>query len=143
MPTRDWPQQEAFLRQLDELKIRHNIRHDSALAELAGISHTAISNWRKGKQRPSATLITRIATATDEPTRPLLAVAGLIEGQDDDANPLGDLDPLLQRIIAMYRASSPAQREVLISTLTPTVNMIASLQELERQAAEAVKKRSS
>lgn len=111
VPTRDWPEQDAFLRYIDQLKKRHNIRHDSALAELAGISHTAISNWRNGKAKPSSLALKRIATATDEPTQPLLAVAGLIEGQEDDADPLADVPAVMRRLITIYRSADPGIRE--------------------------------
>jgi transcriptional regulator with XRE-family HTH domain len=109
--TRDWPEQEAFLGQLDQLKKRHRITYDSALAELAGISHTAISNWRNGKQKPSATLISRIAEAVKEPAHPLLVAAGLIEGATAEINPIGDLPPALQRLITIYRSSDSAVRD--------------------------------
>ncbi|MBG0560694.1 helix-turn-helix domain-containing protein [Actinoplanes aureus] len=134
MRTIEWPEREAFLSQLDQLKERHRIRHDSALAELAGISHTSISNWRNGKARPSTTAITRIASATEESARSLLTVAGLIEGQDDDADPLADLDPILRRLIVLYRNADHDERAEIVSTIEPSINMVASLQELRRQA---------
>ncbi|BAL85498.1 putative DNA-binding protein [Actinoplanes missouriensis 431] len=108
--TIEWPEQEAFLQQLDAVKQRHKIRHDSALAELAGISHTAVSNWRNRKARPSLTAITRIAEAIEESPQPLLAAAGLIEDQDDSIDPLAGMPDSIRRMVALYRAGDETLR---------------------------------
>ncbi|MBC9001315.1 helix-turn-helix domain-containing protein [Micromonospora aurantiaca (nom. illeg.)] len=77
---REW-NREAFFRWLDAA--RKNavppIPHDGALAELAGISHSTLSNWRNGKQRPTTDKLAAIADVLGVPARDLWVLAGLME----------------------------------------------------------------
>ncbi len=112
--TQEWPQQAEFLAQLDRLKERHGIRYDAALAEVAGISHTAISNWRLGKVRPSTAALTRLADALDEPSHPLIVAAGIIQGM-----PAGDdtieLPAQLRRLVDLYKAAGKERRVEILA----------------------------
>ncbi|MFG2165556.1 helix-turn-helix domain-containing protein [Micromonospora chersina] len=80
MRTVEWPEREAFVAHLDRLKEARGFRYDVALAEAADISHSAISNWRSGKQKPSITAITKLAAALDVNAHDLAARAGVAEG---------------------------------------------------------------
>ena len=78
--TVDWPEREAFIAHLDRLKESRGFRYDVALAEAAEISHSAVSNWRSGKQKPSLTAITKLAAALNVNAHDLAARAGVAEG---------------------------------------------------------------
>ncbi|MEU8264946.1 helix-turn-helix domain-containing protein [Micromonospora sp. NPDC048999] len=88
---REW-NREAFFRWLDDAKKAADppIPHDGALAELAEISHSTLSNWRNGKQRPTTEKLTAIAKALDVPPRDLWVRAGLME---PDQVGLADMPP--------------------------------------------------
>lgn len=80
---RDW-NHEQFFRWLDDARQRVDppIPHDGALAERAGISHSTISNWRRGKQRPTTERLALIARALGVPPRDLWVRAGLMAADE-------------------------------------------------------------
>lgn len=81
MRTIGWPQQAAFIAHLDRRKKEAGYRSDLALADAAGISHTSISNWRRGRQRPSMEALHGVAEALGEPdtAHSLAELAGLVD----------------------------------------------------------------
>lgn len=113
--TVEWPQQQAFLDQLDGLKQRHGYRYDSGLAEAAGISHSAISNWRKGKQRPSADLLTKIAEAVGEQPHALIAAAGIMEHLGNVEDTLISLPSEIQQLLGFYNSADETRKAEILA----------------------------
>ena len=111
--TVDWPERTAFMEHLDTLKRRRGFRHDSALAEAADFSHTTISNWRSGKQRPSITNITKVATALDVDPTDLAARAGIAEGFAQASTPR-QLPAELEYLLDQYASADPNRRAELL-----------------------------
>lgn len=100
--TTDWPEREAFIARLDELMKREGIRHDSALAELAGIAHTTPGNWRLGKTKPSLVTVKVINRVLNGRPNELAKAAGLVSEESEIVGP----DPLpdeINELIALYR----------------------------------------
>lgn len=112
--TVEWPEREAFIAHLDRLKQQRGIRYDVALAEMADISHSAISNWRSGKQRPSLTAITRIAAALDVDKHDLAARAGVAEGFAQASTPT-QLPPELELLLDQYQTADSNRRAELLA----------------------------
>lgn len=112
--TVDWPEREAFIAHLDRLKQQRGIRYDVALAEAAEISHSAISNWRSGKQRPSLTAIVRVAEALDVDKHDLAARAGVAEGFAQASTPT-QLPPELELLLDQYQTADPNRRAELLA----------------------------
>lgn len=114
--TADWPERTAFLARVDELMRRDGYRHDSALAEAAGISHTALSNWRKGKVKPSLISVGAVARVFNEPPSALAKLAGLIS---DDGEPAAEpeVPSELQLLVRLYREADPVRRAELLARL--------------------------
>lgn len=115
--TTDWPEREAFIARLDELMKREGIRHDSALAELAGIAHTTPGNWRLGKTKPSLMTVTVINRVLKGRPNELAKAAGMVSDEAEIVEP----DPLpdqLRRLIALYRlVGDEGAREQLVRQL--------------------------
>jgi transcriptional regulator with XRE-family HTH domain len=112
MSRPDWPEQHAFLLFLDALKIGHDLIHDSALAAKAGFSHTTISNWRHGRQRPGVSALARLAEAFGEPQGRVLAAAGLVNA--DSPDPIDLLPAEVRQLIVVYTAAPQDRRERLL-----------------------------
>lgn len=110
--TVDWPEREAFIAHLDRLKDARGFRYDAALAEAAEISHSAISNWRSGKQKPSLTAITKLAAALDVNAHDLAARAGVAEGFAQASTPT-QLPPELELLIDQWQTADPNRRAEL------------------------------
>lgn len=91
-PREDWPRDE-FFEWFDRVLRASRFKNEYELSRAAGISHSAISGWRKGRQRPSAATLTKVATALDVGAHEVLSRAGALEAvatmipaeQDDDA----------------------------------------------------------
>lgn len=114
--TVEWPEHEAFIAHLDRLKRLRGYRYDIALAEAAEISHSAISNWRSRKQRPSLAAITSLAKALDTDPHDLAARAGVAEGFTQAATP-AQLPPELEHLIDQYTTASPDRRTELLARI--------------------------
>lgn len=112
--TVEWPERDAFVAHLDRLKDARGYRYDVALAEAADISHSAISNWRSGKQKPSLTAITKLAAALDVNAHDLAARAGVAEGFAQASTPT-QLPPELETLIDHYQAAEPNRRAELLA----------------------------
>lgn len=111
---KDWPEHEGFIAHLDALKKNRKIRYDSALAELAEVDPSTISNWRSGKQRPSLKAITDLALALDVDPRDLAARAGVAEGLARASTPT-QLPPELEILIDQYQTADPNRRAELVA----------------------------
>jgi transcriptional regulator with XRE-family HTH domain len=74
----DWPREE-FLAWLDGERDRAGFKHDLELAEAAGISHSSISGWRNGRQRPSAATLAKLAEPLGVGAHEVLKKAGALE----------------------------------------------------------------
>lgn len=112
--TLEWPEQEAFIAHLDRLKEARGFRYDVALAEAAELSHSTISNWRAGKQKPSVVAITKLATALDVDPSDLAARAGVAEGLARASVPT-QLPPELETLLDHYQTAEPNRRSELLS----------------------------
>lgn len=112
--TVEWPEREAFIAHLDRLKQQRGIRYDVALAEMADISHSAISNWRSGKQKPSLVAIMKLADALDVDKQDLAARAGVAEGLARASTPT-QLPPELELLLDQYQTADPNRRAELLS----------------------------
>ncbi|WP_221449006.1 helix-turn-helix domain-containing protein [Micromonospora polyrhachis] len=113
MRTVEWPERESFIAHLDRLKKSRGFRYDIALAEAAEISHSAISNWRSGKQRPSLAAIGKLAAALDVDQRDLAARAGVAEGFTHASMPT-QLPPELETLFDQYQTADPSRRDELL-----------------------------
>lgn len=111
--TVDWPQREEFLRELDRLKDRHGYRYDAALAEAAGISHTAISNWRNGKVRPSVPTLQRLAGVLDVQPSTLMAASGLVI--DEAGDQPTEIPDELVKLLRQYENADDERRAALLA----------------------------
>lgn len=105
MRTDRWPQREAFVAYLDDLRKRRGFRTNLALADASGVSHTAISNWRQGKQRPSLESLQQIAEVLGVPAHTLAEMAGVVDpsrfGQSAPPG-AGDVEELAKIIQLVY-----------------------------------------
>lgn len=114
--TVEWPERDAFIAHLDRLKDVRGFRYDVALAEAAEISHSAISNWRSGKQRPSLAAIRKLAAALDVDQHDLAARAGVAEGFARASVPM-QLPPEIETLIDQYQTADPNRRAELLAFL--------------------------
>lgn len=108
----DWPREE-FMRWLDEQRNRAGYVNDSALADAAGISHSTISGWRNGRQKPTQQSLTSAAEALGIDPRHLWIRAGLLTaeelGFETDAaepGPLADADSAARQAISSSRLTA-------------------------------------
>lgn len=109
----DWPR-ETFLTWLDGEYERVGIKNDLDLAERANISHSSISGWRNGRQRPSQATLKKVAGALGRTAREVWLKAGAM-GADD----LGDLLPEDERAVALIRGHATLTdeaKEMLVRT---------------------------
>jgi transcriptional regulator with XRE-family HTH domain len=82
VPAQDtWSRQE-FTEWLDSIKARQQLPSDNQLAQFFGISHSMISAWRSGRQRPSLDTLTSLAITLQIDARPLWVLAGLADAAD-------------------------------------------------------------
>lgn len=87
--SRPWNREE-FFKWLDaEIARTPGIKHVGDLADQAGMSHTTLSNWRRGVQRPTTQSLALLAPVLKVTARELWVRAGLLEagdvGMDGDA----------------------------------------------------------
>lgn len=94
----DWPR-EAFFREFDRLLAESDFRNEYALAQAAGISHSTLSSWRSGRQRPSTKGLAAIARAFETVTSlELWELAGLVaDGTTAKLGIPGASDPTTHR----------------------------------------------
>ncbi|MEV4767754.1 helix-turn-helix domain-containing protein [Micromonospora humida] len=116
MRTVDWPQHADFIAHLDRLKEARGIRYDAALAEAAEFHPSVLSNWRSGKQRPSLTNITKLATALDVNAHDLAARAGVAEGFAQASTPT-QLPAEVETLIDHVQTADPNRRAELLSRI--------------------------
>lgn len=76
-----WPR-ESFFVWFEAAKKAAGIVLDSDVAKAAGLSHTTISAWRHGKQRPSIWPLSAIARVLKTKARVAWAQAGLLTEDD-------------------------------------------------------------
>lgn len=117
----DWPEQADFIALIDDYKARRNLRFDSSLAEAAGINQTALTNWRKGKVKPSLVSVTRIAEALGISPSHLAAVAGIITADFAAPQEQEPLPASIQRLAERYRDADEHQRMELERQINVTL----------------------
>lgn len=108
----DWPRAEFFAwfdRRLDS----SDYRNEYELARAAGVSHSAISSWRKGRQRPGTASLRKLAPKLGVGEAEILTRAG-----DPNATIGGAHEPSAEerRAIQLIRSSnlSPSLQERLV-----------------------------
>lgn len=79
MRTGEWPQQQEFMAYLEDLRKAKGYRNVTALAAAAGISHTTLSSWRNGRQRPSLESLQPLAEVLGVPAHTLAEKAGVVD----------------------------------------------------------------
>lgn len=114
--TVDWPEHDAFIAHLDRLKRLRGYRYDVALAEAADISHSAISNWRSKKQKPSSAAITALAGALEVDPLDLATRAGIAAGWAPAPAP-ARLPVELEHLIDQYQTASDTRRAELLGRI--------------------------
>lgn len=77
-PRDDWPRDE-FFEWFDRALRVSRFKNEYELSRTAGISHSAISGWRKGRQRPSAATLAKVAAALEVEPQEILRRAGAVE----------------------------------------------------------------
>jgi transcriptional regulator with XRE-family HTH domain len=77
--TVDWPQRQDFMAYLEDLRKSRGYHTVLALAEAAGISHTTLSAWRNGRQRPSLQTLQDLADVLGVPAHTLAEKAGIVD----------------------------------------------------------------
>lgn len=84
MSKTDWPECERFNRRLETLmrEADPRIRDRAHLSELSGVDQTQLSNWRRGKTRPSRESLRKIAAVLGVLPVYLYIAAGLDEPAD-------------------------------------------------------------
>lgn len=80
-PRDDWPRDE-FFEWFDRTLRASRFKNEYELSRVASISHSAISGWRKGRQRPSTATLAKIAVALDIPAREVWIRAGTFESSE-------------------------------------------------------------
>lgn len=71
----------------DRAKDRAEFTYDSDVAKAAGLSHTSISGWRSGRQRPNAQSLSAVARALGVPAKDAWFHAGLMSDADMAGQP--------------------------------------------------------
>lgn len=109
MRTVDWDQRAQFMAYLRDLRVRAGFRNDAALADAAGVSHTTLSSWRTGRQKPSLDGLQRIADALGVPAHTLAEQAGVVDparfGRTAPTGDVEELSKILQEILDMEELS--------------------------------------
>jgi len=114
----DWPREE-FMKWLDEQRARAGFPNDFALAEAVGISHTTLSGWRNGRQRPTTKKLADVAAVLDIDPRFLWLRAGLMSAEEvgladtDEPGPLVDADEATRQMIQGSDLSPEKKAELL------------------------------
>lgn len=82
--TRDeWLEiKDGFFAWFDRAKDEANFTYDSDVAKAAGMSHTSISGWRSGRQRPTAKSLSDVARVLNKSAQEAWAKAGLMTASD-------------------------------------------------------------
>lgn len=79
----DWLRlKDDFFVWYDRAKDRAEFAYDSDVAKAAGLSHTSISGWRSGRQRPNAQSLSAVARALGVPAKDAWFHAGLMSEAD-------------------------------------------------------------
>lgn len=80
---KDWLRlKDDFFVWYDRAKDRAEFAYDSDVAKAAGLSHTSISGWRSGRQRPNAQSLSAVARALSVPAKDAWFHAGLMSEAD-------------------------------------------------------------
>lgn len=117
-PRDDWPR-DAFFDWFDRVRPAAGFKNEYEFSRAAGISHSAISGWRSGRQRPSMALLSKVAKALDIAPREVWLKAGLVDEQDvapastrDDHEPAA-ADRRAIQLIRDSKLSEPAKRMLI------------------------------
>ena len=104
--TIDWPERDVFLAEYDRLRTRAQLR-DVEVADRAEISHSSISSWRTGRQRPSLRAIKKIAVPLRASAKSLAQIGG-IEYLDNADEPEAPILPVeFEELIDNYGRMNP------------------------------------
>jgi transcriptional regulator with XRE-family HTH domain len=125
----DWPEKAEFLEWLDLKRTQAGIRSYLELAERAGISHTSISGWRTGRQKPSMSSLESIAKVIGAEPREVWVRAGLMDaghaGLSDLPEPEIVDDEESIRLIMQSDAPEEVKEEI-----------VREIRRMQRQAAD-------
>lgn len=110
------------MRWLDEQRARAGYPNDFALAEAVGISHTTLSGWRNGRQRPTTAKLADVAVVLDIDPRFLWVRAGLMSAEEVGLDPTSEPGPMVDadeatRQMIEGSSLSPDQKAALLAML--------------------------
>lgn len=128
----DWPRDE-FMRWLDEQRQKAGFANDYAFADAAGISHSTISGWRNGRQRPTQTSLARIAVVLHVDPRYLFVRAGLFSPEDLGLDPQAEPDETVD--------ADAATRQMISASDLPDTQKAALLSLLDDMAKSDAERR--
>lgn len=77
-----WPHAAQFFEWFDAARTDAGIKNDFEVANRAGINHSSISSWRKGRQRPTAHSLSDIARVLGKSALEAWERAGLLTEAD-------------------------------------------------------------
>jgi transcriptional regulator with XRE-family HTH domain len=141
----DWLRlKDEFFVWYDRAKDRAKFAYDSDVAKAAGLSHTSISGWRSGRQRPNAQSLSAVARALGVPAKDAWFHAGLMSeadlaGESEPEAPYGpdqwgvdiietnsNLDPAAKaRLIAIFLEQERRDREEKERRLREQINLVS------------------
>lgn len=128
---------EGFFRWLDRriTQIKPPIVDMQSLAGLSGVSHSALSNWRKGKYRPSLDSLSLLAGPLQVNRETVWAEAGIlpeIEAAPSAEEQWGEMmirssnlsDAAKERLLAVHREDMRRQREEAERQLREKIDLL-------------------
>lgn len=133
-PRDDWPR-DAFFDWFDRVRPAAGFKNEYEFSRAAGISHSAISGWRSGRQRPSMATLSKVGKALGVAPREVWLVAGLVNEQDvapaiaqDGREPAAE-DRRAIEMIRSSKLSEPAKKMLIDRYLDKVRRAEAELRE--------------
>lgn len=97
----DWAY-ERFGEYLDAAMKIESIRSDAELSRLSGVRHNQLTQWRKGRNRPTTPLLDKLAAALNVPAANLYALAGYVPGIEPEIADTTVVPPEFRELIEFY-----------------------------------------
>jgi transcriptional regulator with XRE-family HTH domain len=135
-PRKPW-NREGFFGWLDRriTQVNPSIPDMQTLAALSGVSHSALSNWRKGKYRPSLDSLSMLAEPLQVAKETVWAEAGIVpelEAPTTAEERWGEMmirssslsDAAKERLLALHREDMRRQREEAERQLRAKIDLL-------------------